>query len=110
MRTILTVALTTSPFGDLLWRSVGQVGTGTVHVFENDTGPDDANHAHEGLYVLAAEDGPHGPGQSATCATSLRRFSSCSRAGPGRHGRSEMLASGAHLALLPRGARMVMTL
>ena len=42
-------------FGDLLWRSVGQVGTGTVHVFENDTGPDDANHAHDGLYVLAAE-------------------------------------------------------
>jgi predicted AlkP superfamily phosphohydrolase/phosphomutase len=41
-------------FGDLFWRSVGQVGTGTVHVFENDTGPDDANHAHEGLYVLAA--------------------------------------------------------
>jgi predicted AlkP superfamily phosphohydrolase/phosphomutase len=49
-------------FGDLLWRSVGQVGTGTVHVFENDTGLDDANHAHEGLYVLAAEDGPLGPG------------------------------------------------
>jgi predicted AlkP superfamily phosphohydrolase/phosphomutase len=42
-------------FGDLYWRSVGQVGTGRVHVFENDTGPDDANHAHEGLYVLAAE-------------------------------------------------------
>jgi predicted AlkP superfamily phosphohydrolase/phosphomutase len=51
-------------FGDLYWRSVGQVGTGTVHVFENDTGPDDANHAHEGLYVLAGpgvapgQDGP----------------------------------------------------
>jgi predicted AlkP superfamily phosphohydrolase/phosphomutase len=42
-------------FGDLYWRSVGQVGTGTVHVFENDTGPDDANHAFEGLYVLAAD-------------------------------------------------------
>src|SRR3970282_1090674 len=42
-------------FGDLYWRSIGQVGTGTVHVFENDTGPDDANHAHEGLYVLVAE-------------------------------------------------------
>ena len=42
-------------FGDLFWRSVGQVGTGTVHVFENDTGPDDANHAHDGLYVLAAD-------------------------------------------------------
>ena len=41
-------------FGDLYWRSIGQVGTSTVHVFENDTGPDDANHAHEGLYVLVA--------------------------------------------------------
>jgi predicted AlkP superfamily phosphohydrolase/phosphomutase len=42
-------------FGDLHWRSIGQVGTGTVHVFENDTGPDDANHAFEGLYVLVAD-------------------------------------------------------
>ena len=49
-------------FGDLLWRSVGQVGTGTVHVFENDTGPDDANHAHDGLYVLAAGGVSPGPG------------------------------------------------
>ncbi|MEO8349537.1 MAG: alkaline phosphatase family protein, partial [Acidobacteriota bacterium] len=49
-------------FGDLLWRSVGQVGTGTVHVFENDTGPDDANHAHEGLYILAASGVEAGPG------------------------------------------------
>jgi predicted AlkP superfamily phosphohydrolase/phosphomutase len=40
-------------FGDLAWRSIGQVGTGAVHVFENDTGPDDANHAHAGLYLLA---------------------------------------------------------
>ena len=42
-------------FGDLYWRSVGQVGTGAVHVFENDTGPDDANHAHEGLYLLVGD-------------------------------------------------------
>jgi predicted AlkP superfamily phosphohydrolase/phosphomutase len=49
-------------FGDLFWRSIGQVGTGTVHVFENDTGPDDANHAHEGLYVLVAPDVPVGRG------------------------------------------------
>ncbi len=42
-------------FGDLGWRSIGQVGTGSVHVFENDTGPDDANHAFEGLYLLAAD-------------------------------------------------------
>ena len=52
-------------FGDLYWRSIGQVGTGTVHVFENDTGPDDANHAHEGLYVLVAEGVPPGPGPTA---------------------------------------------
>lgn len=49
-------------FGDLFWRSVGQVGTGTVHVFENDTGPDDANHAHEGLYILVADGVSAGPG------------------------------------------------
>jgi predicted AlkP superfamily phosphohydrolase/phosphomutase len=49
-------------FGDLYWRSVGQVGTGTVHVFENDTGPDDANHAHEGLYVLVGEGADPGRG------------------------------------------------
>jgi predicted AlkP superfamily phosphohydrolase/phosphomutase len=42
-------------FGDLYWRSNGQVGTDSLHVFENDTGPDDANHAHEGVYVLAAD-------------------------------------------------------
>jgi predicted AlkP superfamily phosphohydrolase/phosphomutase len=42
-------------FGDLLWRSVGTVGgTEGVHTFENDTGPDDANHAQEGLFVLVA--------------------------------------------------------
>jgi predicted AlkP superfamily phosphohydrolase/phosphomutase len=50
-------------FGDLYWRSVGQVGTGTVHVFENDTGPDDANHAHEGLYVLVADGVEPGRGE-----------------------------------------------
>jgi predicted AlkP superfamily phosphohydrolase/phosphomutase len=49
-------------FGDLHWRSIGQVGTGAVHVFENDIGPDDANHALEGLYVLAAEGVPAGLG------------------------------------------------
>ena len=37
--------------GNLAWRSVGSVGHGTVHVFENDTGPDDANHAQNGLYI-----------------------------------------------------------
>ena len=40
-------------FGDLNWRSVGRLGNGSLHVFENDTGPDDANHAQEGMYVLS---------------------------------------------------------
>jgi predicted AlkP superfamily phosphohydrolase/phosphomutase len=49
-------------FGDLYWRSIGQVGTGAIHVFENDTGPDDANHAHNGLYILAGGGAAPGPG------------------------------------------------
>ena len=49
-------------FGDLYWRSIGQVGGGAIHAFENDTGPDDANHAFEGLYVLAADGVPPGRG------------------------------------------------
>ena len=53
-------------FGELSWRSIGLVGGGSVHVFENDTGSDDANHAHEGLYILAGEGIPAGagPGQA----------------------------------------------
>ncbi len=53
-------------FGDLYWRSIGQVGTGAVHAFENDTGPDDANHAPEGLYVLVADGVEPGPGPERT--------------------------------------------
>jgi predicted AlkP superfamily phosphohydrolase/phosphomutase len=39
-------------FGDLLWRSIGQVGGGELHTFENDTGPDDANHAQHGIFIM----------------------------------------------------------
>ncbi len=39
-------------FGNLAWRSVGSVGNDGFHVFENDTGPDDANHAQKGMYIL----------------------------------------------------------
>jgi predicted AlkP superfamily phosphohydrolase/phosphomutase len=38
-------------FGDLSWRSVGSLGFDRIHTLENDTGPDDANHAQEGLYI-----------------------------------------------------------
>lgn len=44
-------------FGDLSWRSVGTVGLGAIHTFENDTGPDDANHAEYGMFLLNE---PHG--------------------------------------------------
>ncbi len=45
-------------FGDLDWRSVGTVGNPEIWTFENDTGPDDANHAQEGIFAAI------GPGVS----------------------------------------------
>ncbi len=39
--------------GELAWRSVGSLGHDSIYTFENDTGPDDANHAQQGLYVLS---------------------------------------------------------
>ena len=47
-------------FGNLAWRSVGSVGNETIHVFENDTGPDDANHAQNGMYILRRPGQNHG--------------------------------------------------
>jgi predicted AlkP superfamily phosphohydrolase/phosphomutase len=49
-------------FGDLLWRSVGTLGHGAVHTFDNDTGPDDCNHARNGLFILYD---PQQPGDGA---------------------------------------------
>jgi predicted AlkP superfamily phosphohydrolase/phosphomutase len=37
--------------GDLRWRSVGSFGFDSVYTFENDTGPDDANHAQDGMII-----------------------------------------------------------
>jgi len=39
-------------FGNLDWRAVGSLGLGDIYTFENDTGPDDANHAQQGLFIL----------------------------------------------------------
>jgi predicted AlkP superfamily phosphohydrolase/phosphomutase len=39
-------------FGDLHWRAVGSLGHGGYHTLENDTGPDDANHAQHGMFIL----------------------------------------------------------
>ncbi len=42
-------------FGDLYWRAVGTVGGDEgLHTFDNDTGPDDANHAQHGMFILRA--------------------------------------------------------
>ncbi len=39
-------------FEELAWRSVGTVGSGALHTLDNDTGPDDANHAPFGLMIF----------------------------------------------------------
>jgi ATP sulfurylase len=38
-------------FGDLYWRAVGALGLNALYTFENDTGPDDANHAQMGMFI-----------------------------------------------------------
>lgn len=45
-------------FGDLHWRSIGSVGYGQLTVQENDTGPDDCNHAQLGSFILASPNNP----------------------------------------------------
>ena len=44
-------------FGSLYWRSVGTVGGGKIHTFENDTGPDGANHAENGIFLFRPANG-----------------------------------------------------
>jgi predicted AlkP superfamily phosphohydrolase/phosphomutase len=39
-------------FDDLYWRSAGTLGWKSRYLLENDTGPDDAVHAQEGMYIL----------------------------------------------------------
>jgi predicted AlkP superfamily phosphohydrolase/phosphomutase len=39
-------------FGDLAWRSVGSVGNPSVYTYENDTGPDGANHDRAGIFSM----------------------------------------------------------
>lgn len=37
--------------GDLSWRSVGSLGYNSIYTFENDTGPDECNHASHGIVI-----------------------------------------------------------
>lgn len=43
-------------FGNLSWRSVGSLGHGSILTFENDTGPDDANHDTHGIFIMKGPD------------------------------------------------------
>jgi predicted AlkP superfamily phosphohydrolase/phosphomutase len=45
-------------FGALAWRSIGGVGYPSIHILENDTGPDDCNHAQHGAFILASSNCP----------------------------------------------------
>jgi predicted AlkP superfamily phosphohydrolase/phosphomutase len=40
-------------FGNLAWRSAGTVGRSSIYTFENDTGPDDANHGQYGIFIVS---------------------------------------------------------
>jgi predicted AlkP superfamily phosphohydrolase/phosphomutase len=42
-------------FGDLHVRCSALVGTDSLYSRENDTGPDEANHDHDGVYILTAD-------------------------------------------------------
>jgi len=39
-------------FDDLYWRAAGTMGYDTFYLPENDTGPDDAVHAEDGMFIL----------------------------------------------------------
>lgn len=40
-------------FGDLNYRSIGSIGYNNIYTYENDTGPDDANHDYYGIFIMA---------------------------------------------------------
>ena len=44
-------------FGDLEWRSVGAVGNPSIYTYENDTGPDGANHDRDGIFIVKGAPG-----------------------------------------------------
>jgi len=55
-------------FGNLSWRSIGSLGHDDIFSFENDTGPDDANHGPEGILIM------RGPGVAPGWLEGLRLY------------------------------------
>ena len=47
-------------FGDLFWRSTGDIGHDSIHSFETEVGPDDAVHAEHGIFILWDPNEKHG--------------------------------------------------
>ena len=47
-------------FDELAWRSIGTVGHAELYTTNNDTGPDDANHARYGLMIFHDPQQPKG--------------------------------------------------
>jgi predicted AlkP superfamily phosphohydrolase/phosphomutase len=45
-------------FDDLFWRSAGTLGYDDYYLPENDTGPDDAVHDYDGIYIFYNRDSP----------------------------------------------------
>ena len=65
--------------GGLYWRSIGGVGYRRLHIQENDTGPDEANHAEQGMFIMREPNGAqnkelHGLKLFDVSATILDRF------------------------------------
>ena len=60
--------------GNLTWRSVGSLGHGAIYTFENDTGPDDANHAENGVWVYSPPRSENGLGGKQLDAVQLMDF------------------------------------
>ena len=73
-------------FGDLGWRSNGSLGHGRHWTYENDTGPDDANHDRNGLCIIA---GPGVPAQQREDLDDLRRRADDPRPGRPRARRAD---------------------
>ena len=70
-------------FGDLHWRSVGSVGLGSMYTFDNDTGPDEANHDWHGIFILnevgcRRATSSQGIKKDCGCMMWVRRSSTCS--------------------------------
>ena len=47
-------------FDDLAWRSIGTIGHPNLYTSSNDTGPDEANHAQQGLMIYHDPSQPQG--------------------------------------------------